>query len=39
MERDEFDPNSLKFKISIWGQNWFELGQNRNSKITFEFAQ
>jgi len=39
MERDEFEANILKFRISIWGQKWFELGQNRNSKITFDFSQ
>jgi len=37
MERDEFDPNSLKFKSQIGKNSNFELGQIRNSKITFDF--
>jgi hypothetical protein len=39
MERDEFEPNSLKFKFQFGGKFQFELGQNRNSKITFGFSQ
>jgi len=39
VEEDEFEENSLKFKIPIWGEFQFELGQNRNSKINFDFSQ
>jgi len=40
VEGHEFEENSLKFKIPIWwGDFQFELGQNRNSKITFDFSQ
>ena len=38
-ESDEFNQNSLNFKFQF-GENFqFELGQNRNSKITFDFSQ
>jgi len=39
MERDEFEPNSLKFKSQFGEKFQFELGQNRNSKITFDFPK
>jgi hypothetical protein len=39
MERDEFEPNSLKFKSQIGKNSNFELGQIRNSKITFDFPK
>jgi hypothetical protein len=39
MERDEFEPNSWKFKTQIGKNSNFELGQIRNSKITFDFPK
>jgi len=39
VEGHEFEENTLKFKIPIWGKFQFELGQDRNSKITFDFSQ
>jgi len=39
VEEHKFEENSLKFKIPIWGEFHFELGQIRNLKITFDFSQ
>jgi len=39
MERDEFEPNILKSKSQVGKNSNFELGQIRNSKITFDFPK